>query len=98
MFACTLPDSPVGQDPIDCYGITEAGVLAAGYAPTVGFIHTGKPLSFVYDIADLYKFDTVVPIAFQIAGGNPREPERAVRLACLLYRMRTLDGVCIRQP
>jgi CRISPR-associated protein Cas1 len=64
------------------YGITEAAVLAAGYAPAIGFIHTGKPLSFVYDIADLYKFDTVVPIAFQIAARKPPEPERAVRLAC----------------
>jgi CRISPR-associated protein Cas1 len=64
------------------YGITEAAVLAAGYAPAIGFIHTGKPLSFVYDIADLVKFDTVVPIAFQIAAKAPRETERAVRLAC----------------
>ena len=64
------------------YGITEAAVLAAGYAPAVGFIHTGKPLSFVYDIADLFKFDTVIPVAFQVAARNPREPEREVRLAC----------------
>ncbi len=64
------------------YGITEAAVLAAGYAPAVGFIHTGKPLSFVYDIADLVKFDTVVPVAFRIASGDPKEPERAVRIAC----------------
>jgi CRISPR-associated protein Cas1 len=64
------------------YGITEAGVLAAGYAPAVGFIHTGKPLSFVYDIADIFKFDTVIPVAFQIAARKPREPARQVRLAC----------------
>lgn len=64
------------------YGITEAAVLAAGYAPAVGFIHTGKPLSFVYDIADLYKFDTVVPLAFKIAAKGPRSPDREVRLAC----------------
>ncbi len=64
------------------YGITEAAILAAGYAPAIGFIHTGKPLSFVYDIADLFKFDTVVPLAFQVAAKNPREPERKVRLAC----------------
>lgn len=64
------------------YGITEAAVLAAGYAPAVGFIHTGKPLSFVYDIADLFKFDSVVPVAFRVAARDPREPERAVRLAC----------------
>lgn len=64
------------------YGITEAAVLAAGYAPAVGFIHTGKPLSFVYDVADLFKFDTVVPVAFQVAAKSPGEPERKVRLAC----------------
>lgn len=64
------------------YGITEAAVLAAGYAPAVGFIHTGKPLSFVYDIADLFKFNTVVPIAFQVAARKSPEPERGVRLAC----------------
>ncbi len=64
------------------YGITEAAVLAAGYAPAVGFIHTGKPLSFVYDIADLFKFETVVPVAFKIASQNTPQPERRVRLAC----------------
>lgn len=64
------------------YGITEAAVLAAGYAPAVGFIHTGKPLSFVYDIADLFKFETVVPLAFRIAAKNPPNPDRQVRLAC----------------
>ncbi len=64
------------------YGITEAAVLAAGYAPAVGFIHTGKPLSFVYDIADVFKFDTVVPVAFKIAAQNPSSPDRQVRLAC----------------
>ncbi len=64
------------------YGISEAAILAAGYAPAVGFIHTGKPLSFVYDIADIFKFDTVVPIAFKIAAKKPKDPEREVRLAC----------------
>ncbi len=64
------------------YGITEAAVLAAGYAPAVGFIHTGKPLSFVYDIADLFKFDTVVPMAFKIAAHSPSHPDKEVRHAC----------------
>ncbi|HID44838.1 MAG TPA: type I-E CRISPR-associated endonuclease Cas1 [Chromatiaceae bacterium] len=64
------------------YGIIEAAILAAGYAPAVGFIHTGKPLSFVYDIADIYKFDTVVPVAFKIAASSPANPDKAVRLAC----------------
>ena len=64
------------------YGICEAAILAAGYAPAVGFIHTGKPRSFVYDIADIFKFETVVPAAFKIASRNPSNPERQVRLAC----------------
>jgi len=64
------------------YGICEAGILAAGYAPAVGFIHTGKPQSFVYDIADIFKFETVVPVAFQIAARKTANPERDVRLAC----------------
>jgi CRISPR-associated protein Cas1 len=62
--------------------MTEAAILAAGYAPAVGFIHTGKPQSFVYDIADIFKFDTVVPVAFRTAATKPRDPERAVRIAC----------------
>jgi len=61
------------------YGITEAAILAAGYATAIGFIHTGKPLSFVYDIADLFKFETVVPVAFQVASQKPVNPEQMVR-------------------
>lgn len=64
------------------YGVTEAAVLAAGYAPAIGFIHSGKPLAFVYDIADLFKFETVVPVAFQIAAKNTGKPDRDVRIAC----------------
>lgn len=64
------------------YGVTEAAILAAGYAPAIGFLHTGKPRYFVYDIADLFKFDTVVPIAFQTAAKKPGRPEMAVRHAC----------------
>ena len=69
------------------HGLSEAAVLAAGYAPAIGFLHRGKPRSFVYDIADLWKIETVVPEAFRIAaqaqkGRLEMAPERAVRLAC----------------
>ncbi len=64
------------------YGVAEAAVLAAGYAPAIGFIHTGKPLSFVYDIADIYKFETVVPVAFAVAAREATQAERDVRLGC----------------
>ena len=77
-----IPNRCLSSSTSCLYGITEAAVLAAGYAPAVGFIHTGKPLSFVYDIADLFKFETVVPLAFKIAAKMPHQPEREVRLAC----------------
>lgn len=64
------------------HGVTEAAILAAGYAPAIGFIHSGKPLSFVYDIADLVKFETVVPVAFQVAAKSTSRPDRDVRIAC----------------
>jgi CRISPR-associated protein Cas1 len=63
------------------YGVTEAAVLAAGYAPAIGFLHTGKPLSFVYDIADMVKFEVSVPTAFAVAREAPSSPEGAVRRA-----------------
>ena len=64
------------------YGVCEAAVLAAGYAPAVGFIHTGKPLSFVYDVADVFKFETVVPVAFREAAKGPADIEGRVRRGC----------------
>ena len=69
------------------YGLAETAVLAAGYAPAIGFLHTGKPLSFVYDVADVFKFETVVPEAFRIAGQAARgrqadDPVGTVRRAC----------------
>lgn len=91
--AADIPNRCLSAATSCLYGITEAAVLAAGYAPAVGFIHTGKPLSFVYDVADLYKFETVVPLAFRIAAGRPVEPERQVRLACRdLFRSERLLG------
>ncbi|HDX3240913.1 TPA: CRISPR-associated helicase Cas3' [Escherichia coli] len=78
------------------YGISEAAVLAAGYAPAIGFIHSGKPLSFVYDIADIIKFDSVVPKAFEIAARQPAEPDKEVRLACRdIFRSTKLTGKLI---
>jgi CRISPR-associated protein Cas1 len=77
-----LPNRCLSSATACLYGVTEAAVLAAGYAPAVGFIHTGKPLSFVYDVADIYKFETVVPVAFKVAAKSPHNPEQQVRIAC----------------
>lgn len=71
------------------YGLSEAAILAAGYAPAIGFLHRGKPQSFVYDIADIFKFETVVPVAFAVAALAQNDAaafkgpiERAVRIRC----------------
>lgn len=80
--AADIPNRCLSAATACLYGVTEAAVLAAGYAPAVGFIHTGKPLSFVYDVADLYKFETVVPVAFSVAAKPGPQPEREVRLKC----------------
>lgn len=65
------------------YGVCHAAIVTAGYSPALGFIHTGKALSFVYDIADLYKAETAIPAAFEaVAGHNGSAPlERWVRAA-----------------
>jgi len=77
------------------YGVCEAAILAAGYSPAIGFLHSGKPQSFVYDIGDLLKFDTVVPIAFKAAKSNPQNPEREVRTQCrnMFRETRFLDKI-----
>lgn len=65
------------------YGICHAAIVSAGYSPALGFIHTGKMLSFVYDIADLYKVEMTVPLAFRVtaelAGSNT---EGEIRRRC----------------
>lgn len=64
------------------YGICHAAILATGYSPALGFIHTGKQLSFVYDIADLYKVEITIPVAFTCTAESDRDLERRVRLKC----------------
>jgi len=67
------------------YGICHAAILSAGYSPALGFIHTGKQLSFVYDVADLYKADVTIPAAFKAAAESSEHIERRVRLYCRDY-------------
>ncbi len=63
-------------------GLCHAGIVSGGYSPGLGFIHTGKQLSFVYDIADLYKVDVTVPLAFRMVAESKEHLETRVRHAC----------------
>lgn len=65
------------------YGVVHAVIVALGCSPGLGFVHTGHELSFVYDIADLYKAEITIPVAFEVAASPtddiPADARRAVR-------------------
>ena len=63
-------------------GLCHSAIVSGGYSTALGFIHTGKQLSFVFDVADLYKVDFCVPIAFEVVSENTLEVEKRVRAAC----------------
>lgn len=65
-----------GGDPINqalsaahaaLYGIVHSVIVALGCSPALGFVHTGHHRSFVYDVADLYKAELTIPVAFDAA-------------------------------
>lgn len=64
------------------YAVCQAALHSVGYSPALGFIHTGKPLSFVYDIADMYKAETTIPAAFESVAITHFELDRTVRRKC----------------
>jgi CRISPR-associated protein Cas1 len=86
------PDDYSAGDPVNMalsaahaclYGVAHSVIAALGCSPGLGFVHTGHERSFVYDIADLYKTEITIPIAFEIAAKNPTDigaiTRRAVR-------------------
>lgn len=64
------------------YGVCHAAIVSGGYSPALGFIHTGKQRSFVFDIADLYKVDITIPVAFRVVGESTGNLYARVRKAC----------------
>ncbi len=64
------------------YGLAEAVILAAGFSPAIGIIHSGDPRSLVFDLADTVKFKTVVPAAFRIFQESPLDTRNRVRRVC----------------
>lgn len=66
------------------YGLCHAAIVSLGYSAGLGFIHTGKQLSFVYDVADLYKAETTIPVAFEAvkAAQQGRDLHKEIRMRC----------------
>ncbi|MBQ3425369.1 MAG: type I-E CRISPR-associated endonuclease Cas1 [Clostridia bacterium] len=63
------------------YGLAAAVIQALGCSPGLGFVHVGHALSFVYDVADLYKAEFSIPIAFQCTSRMPEDLPGEVRRA-----------------
>lgn len=76
------------------YGICHSAILSVGCSAALGFIHTGRLLSFVYDIADLYKTDVTIPAAFAVVAESTQEVERRVRH---LVRDAAYDGELLKR-
>ncbi|WP_194924871.1 CRISPR-associated endonuclease Cas1 [Catenulispora pinisilvae] len=70
------------------YGICHAVTAGIGVSPALGFVHTGSAVSFVLDIADLYKAEYTIPLAFDLAAAG-QTTERDARLG---FRQRVADG------
>jgi CRISPR-associated protein Cas1 len=63
------------------YGVAHSVIVALGCSPGLGFVHTGHERSFVFDIADLYKAEITIPIAFEVAARAPEDIGSATRRA-----------------
>lgn len=94
------PDNYAGGDPVNqalsaanvaLYGLAYSAISAMGMSAGLGFVHTGQDLSFVYDVADLYKAGITVPIAFQIAS-EYKEGENVGRISRQKVRDAFVDG------
>lgn len=83
-----LPGEFAAGDPVNqaltagnacLYGLAHAVIFALGCSPGLGFVHVGHENSFVYDIADLYKAEIVIPLAFEVAAARPDDLPGTVR-------------------
>jgi len=77
------------------YGVCHSAIVSAGYSPGIGFIHKGTHLSFVFDVADLYKTEITIPLAFEVVKDSVINLERRTRTRCrdYFYKTRLLSRI-----
>ena len=78
-FEGDLVNQALSAGNVCLYGLAHAVITALGCSPGLGFIHVGHENSFVYDIADLYKAEITIPIAFEVAAAEPEDLPGTVR-------------------
>lgn len=77
------------------YNVCHAVISGLGYSPAIGFIHTGMMRSFIYDIADLYKHEYVIPLAFEMcANGQVDFSEFRQKLRGIILQKRLISVIC----
>ncbi|WP_304083596.1 type I-E CRISPR-associated endonuclease Cas1e [Peptostreptococcus stomatis] len=87
----TVVNQALSSANVALYGLVYSVIVALGISPGLGFVHTGHDLSFVYDIADLYKADITIPIAFEIASKYSSDDDIG-RITRLRVRDEFVDG------
>ena len=96
------PDDFEAADPINqalsaahaaLYGIVHGVIVALGCSPGLGFVHTGHERSFVYDIADLYKAETTIPVAFDVVaqGMDDLTATTRRRVRDMIFELRIIE-------
>lgn len=71
----TVVNQALSAANVALYGVVYSVLVALGISPGLGFVHTGHDKAFVYDIADLYKAEITIPIAFEVASLHTKEDD-----------------------
>lgn len=100
-----IPDKSERSDPVNrvltfmnglLYGVLTSAILAGGYSPRIGFVHSGSPMPFVYDIADLYKAELTIDLSFRMVAEGDDIYDRHViinKFCERLVKMKVLENI-----
>lgn len=69
------------------YALICSILYSLGLEPRIGFIHSGSPLPFVYDVADLYKEKYVFDLAFSLTAQMGGHYNRSMALEAFKERL-----------
>ena len=93
--AADRPNQAINHAATAVEAAASVAVTGVGALPQLGFIHEDSGVAFVLDIADLYRGEVTLPVAFGAVRAHDRDPslplERCVRrLAGQEFRRRKL--------
>ncbi|KXB34508.1 CRISPR-associated endonuclease Cas1 [Aerococcus christensenii] len=89
-------DQALSAANVSLYGVVHSVIAALGMSAGLGFVHTGHDKSFVYDIADLYKAELTIPLAFQVAA-ECNEDDDIGKITRLKMRDALVDGKLLKR-